>query len=144
MGNLPIPRRLRDLVGMCDARLVKYGLASIVALGSDAGLFLLLLGTGMGAVMASASGYCAGILVHWLVSSRLVFAEGAAARGSDERTRQKALFVGSALVGLAITTAIVGIGTLVHGDARIAKLLAILVSFQATYLLRRHIVFRAA
>ena len=60
---------------------------------------------------ASAIGYSAGIWVHWLVSSRLVFADGAAARGTGERHRQKMLFVGSALVGLAVTTAIVGTGT---------------------------------
>ena len=93
---------------------------------------------------ASSIGYCAGILVHWLVSSRLVFADGAAARGTGERHRQKLLFVGSALVGLAVTTAIVGGGSAFGLDPRIAKLLAIVVSFQTTYLLRRHIVFRAA
>ena len=94
--------------------------------------------------MASATGYCAGILVHWMVSSRLVFADGAAARGTDERHRQKLLFVGSALVGLAVTTAIVGGGSALGLDPRLAKLAAIVVSFQTTYLLRRHIVFRAA
>src|SRR3546814_19692316 len=83
-----------------------------------------------------------GILVHWLVSSRLVFADGTAARGSGERHRQKLLFVGSALVGLAVTTAIVGAGSALGLDPRLAKLAAILVRFQTTYLLRRHIVFR--
>ena len=68
----------------------------------------------------------------------------AAERGTGERHRQKLLFVGSALVGLAITTAIVGVGTAMGLDPRLAKLAAILVSFQTTYLLRRHIVFRAA
>ena len=113
-------------------------------LASDAGLFLLLLDAGLPPMAASAIGYCAGILVHWLVSSRLVFADGAAARGTGERHRQKLLFVGSALVGLAITTAIVGAGTALGLDPRLAKLAAIVVSFQATYMLRRHIVFRAA
>ena len=53
------------------------------------------------------------------------------------------LFVGSALVGLAVTTAIVGTGSAFGFDPRIAKLAAIVFSFQTTYLLRRHIVFRA-
>ena len=127
-----------------EIRWLNYLLASGLALGSDAGLFLLLLDAGLSPVAASAVGYCAGILVHWLVSSRLVFADGAAARGSDERHRQKLLFVGSALIGLAITTAIVGTGTALGLDPRLAKLAAIIVSFQTTYLLRRHIVFRAA
>lgn len=127
-----------------EIRWLNYLLASGLALGSDAGLFLLLLDAGLPPMAASAIGYCAGILVHWLVSSRLVFADGAAARGTGERHRQKLLFVGSALVGLAITTAIVGTGTALGLDPRLAKLAAIVVSFQATYMLRRHIVFRTA
>ncbi|MEQ1689130.1 MAG: GtrA family protein, partial [Sphingopyxis sp.] len=68
----------------------------------------------------------------------------AASRGSSERTRQKALFVGSALVGLTLTTAIVGGGSALGLDARLAKLVAILVSFPTIYILRRHFVFRVA
>lgn len=127
-----------------EIRWLNYLLASGLALGSDAGLFLLLLDAGLPPMAASAVGYCAGIFVHWLVSSRLVFADGAAERGTGERHRQKLLFVGSALIGLAITTAIVGTGTALGLDPRLAKLAAIIVSFQTTYLLRRHIVFRAA
>ncbi|UNU44395.1 GtrA family protein [Sphingopyxis sp. YF1] len=136
--------RLIDTVRRGEVRWINYLLASVLALGSDAGLFLLLLDAGLAAMAASAVGYCAGILVHWLVSSRLVFADGAAARGTGERHRQKMLFVGSALVGLAVTTAIVGTGTALGLDPRLAKLAAIVISFQTTYMLRRHIVFRAA
>ncbi|MEK6541356.1 MAG: GtrA family protein [Pseudomonadota bacterium] len=125
-----------------DVRWMRYVFASVMALATDAGLFLILLGTGMSAWSASAIGYSSGILVHWLVSSRIVFADGAATRGSDERTKQKALFALSALIGLAITTAIVGGGETAGLDARIAKLVAIAVSFQATYLLRARVVFR--
>lgn len=136
--------RLIDTIRRGEVRWINYLLASVLALGSDAGLFLLLLDAGLAAMAASAVGYCAGILVHWLVSSRLVFADGAAARGTGERHRQKMLFVGSALVGLAVTTAIVGSGTALGLDPRLAKLAAIVISFQTTYMLRRHIVFRAA
>jgi putative flippase GtrA len=136
--------RLVASVRRGEVRWVNYLLASALALGSDAGLFLLLLDAGLAPVPASATGYCAGILVHWLISSRLVFADGAAARGTGELHRQKLLFVGSAVVGLAVTTAIVGGGSALGLDPRLAKLVAIIVSFQTTYLLRRHIVFRAA
>lgn len=136
--------RLIASVRRGEVRWVNYLLASALALGSDAGLFLLLLDAGLAPVPASATGYCAGILVHWLFSSRLVFADGAAARGTGERHRQKLLFVGSAVVGLAVTTVIVGGGSALGLDPRLAKLVAIIVSFQTTYLLRRHIVFRAA
>jgi putative flippase GtrA len=121
-------------------RYIRYGIASAVALGSDLGLFLLFLNAGLGPTPASALGYSVGILVHWLISSRLVFAEGAAPRG-PERTRQKGLFVGSALVGLAITTVIVAFGSLIGLMPIAAKLIAIAASFQATYLLRKTIVF---
>ncbi len=125
-----------------EARWARYLGASVAALITDAGLFLLLLGVGMTALSASAMGYVTGIFVHWLVSSRLVFADGAAMRGTGQRNRQKALFVGSALIGLAITTAIVGSGEAMGFDPRLAKLIAIIVSFQTTYMLRRHVVFR--
>ena len=140
---LPVTRLIAS-VRRGEIRWLNYLLASGLALGSDAGLFLLLLDAGLSPVSASATGYCAGILVHWVVSSRLVFADGAAASGTGERHRQKLLFVGSALVGLAVTTAIVGGGSALGLDPRLAKLAAIIVSFQTTYLLRRHIVFRAA
>ena len=126
-----------------DVRWTRYVMASVVALATDAGLFLILLNSGLYAVAASAIGYASGIIVHWLVSSRMVFNEGAAARGSSERTRQKAMFVGSAVIGLTITTAIVGGGDAAGFDPRIAKMLAIAVSFQVTYLLRRRYVFAA-
>ena len=140
---LPVTKLIAS-VRRGEIRWLNYLLASGLALGSDAGLFLLLLDAGMTPVTASATGYCAGILVHWMVSSRLVFADGAAARGTGERHRQKLLFVGSALIGLAVTTAIVGGGSVLGLDPRLAKLVAIVVSFQTTYLLRRHIVFRTA
>lgn len=136
--------KLIDAVRHGEIRWINYLLASVLALGSDAGLFLLLLDAGLAPMSASAVGYCMGIFVHWLVSSRLVFADGTAARGTGERHRQKMLFVGSALIGLAVTTAIVGGGSALGLDPRLAKLVAIVVSFQTTYLLRRHIVFRAA
>jgi putative flippase GtrA len=140
---LPVTK-LIGAVRRGEIRWLNYLLASVLALGSDAALFLLLLDSALSPMAASAVGYCAGILVHWLVSSRLVFADGAAARGTGERHRQKMLFVGSALVGLAVTTAIVGTGSALGLDPRLAKLAAIVVSFQTTYLLRRHIVFRTA
>ena len=136
--------KLIDAARRREIRLINYLVASVLALGIDAGLFLLLLDAGLAPMTASAVGYCAGIVVHWLVSSRLVFADWAAARGTGERHRQKMLFVGSALVGLAVTTSIVGTGSMFGFDPRLAKLAAIIVSFQITYMLRCHIVFRAA
>ena len=124
-----------------DMRLIRYGLASIGALAVDMGMFLALLSAGMWAASASAIGYCGGIVAHWLMSSRAVFI-GNVATGRTARTRQKALFVGSALVGLAVTFGIVWSGEAAGLDPRIAKLIAILVSFAITWLLRSRVVFR--
>jgi putative flippase GtrA len=130
-------QRLSALMGLTY---VRYGIGSVVALGSDVGLFMVLMALGLAAVPASALGYTLGIFIHWLISSRLVFASAAAPAG-PARTRQKTLFVGSALVGLALTTGIVALGGLLGLMPFIAKLCAIVVSFQATYLLRKTMVF---
>jgi len=109
----------------------------------DIACFLALLALGTWPATASAIGYCAGIAAHWLLSSRAVFADVVAARGLA-RTRQKAMFVISALLGLMLTTGIVWASDAAQIDPRAAKLVAIGVSFAATWLLRSKIVFRAA
>lgn len=131
------------LLKFADIRLVRYGLASVGALAIDVGSFLAVLAAGLPAVAASALGYSIGIVTHWLLSSRAVFADSVAERGPG-RTRQKALFVGSALIGLALTTAIVGVADAGGLDPRVAKLGAIVVSFAATWMLRNRVVFRRA
>lgn len=130
------------LTRIADLRAIRYLLASVGALAVDMGSFLALLSLGVWPATASAIGYGAGIIAHWLMSSRAVFSDTVALRGVA-RTRQKALFVGSALAGLALTTVIVGAGDSAGLDPRIAKLFAIAVSFTVTWLLRSRIVFRA-
>jgi putative flippase GtrA len=129
------------LIRLRDVRFIRYVLASVGALAVDMGCFLALLSAGMWAAGASAIAYCAGIIAHWLMSSRAVFIGNVAERGA-ERTKQKALFVISALVGLGLTTAIVWAGDVSGFDPRLAKLVAIAVSFAATWLLRSKVVFR--
>ncbi|WP_369800767.1 GtrA family protein [Novosphingobium sp. AAP83] len=120
--------------------LLRYLLASVGALAVDMVSFLALLALGVVPVLASAAGYSLGIVAHWLLSSRAVFTDSVAEeRGA--RTRQKALFVGSALVGLVLTTLIVGMGTVLGVDSRLSKIIAIAISFAATWLLRKRIVF---
>ncbi len=124
-----------------DARFIRYVLASVGALAVDMGCFLALLALGTWPAGASAIAYCAGILAHWLMSSRAVFTGNVAERGAA-RTRQKALFVISALLGLALTTGMVWGGDAAGIDPRLAKLAAIGVSFAATWIIRSTIVFR--
>ncbi len=120
----------------------RYLAASVVALAFDMGSFLMLLALGIAAAPASALSYSLGIVVHWFISSRAVFVDGVAERG-PARTRQKALFVCSALIGLALTASIVGLGSALGIDPRLAKIAAVGVSFAATWLLRARIVFAA-
>jgi putative flippase GtrA len=119
---------------------LRYILSSAGALAVDMSLFMALFHLGVFPAAASAIGYMSGIAAHWLLSSRAVFADNVAQRGRG-RDRQKALFLGSALVGLAITTLTVGAGDLAGLDPRLAKLVAIAISFQATYLMRKKVVF---
>lgn len=132
---LPMIDRLRRIV------LLRYLLASVGALAVDMGSFLALLALGVMPVLASAAGYTLGIVAHWLLSSRAVFTDSVAEERTA-RTRQKALFVGSALIGLALTTMIVGAGTAIGLDSRLSKIVAIGVSFTVTWLLRKRVVFQ--
>ena len=131
------------VIRIADLRLVRYGLASVGALAVDLGSFLALLALGAPAAASSALGYGLGIVAHWLLSSRAVFADTVATRGR-ERTKQKALFVVSAMIGLGLTTGIVGLADLGGLDPRLAKLVAIAVSFTVTWMLRNKVVFRSA
>lgn len=134
-----MPPLVRRLIAL---RFTRYVLASVGALAVDLGAFLALLAMAAAPWAASATGYSLGILAHWLLSSRTVFGADVAERGAA-RTRQKALFVISALIGLGLTTAIVA-GAAAGGiDPRLAKLVAIAASFFTTWLLRNRIVFRA-
>ena len=131
------------LLKLCDTRLIRYAIASVGALAVDMGMFLALLTLGVWPAAASAASYSLGIVAHWLMSSRAVFSDLVAERGT-ERTRQKAMFVVSALIGLAVTTAIVWTGSDTGADPRAAKGVAVLVSFAVTWLLRQRVVFRSA
>jgi putative flippase GtrA len=125
-----------------DIRFLRYLAASVGALAVDVGAFLAAMAVGMAAGPASALGYSLGILAHWLLSSRAVFQDSVAERGRA-RTRQKALFVISALVGLALTTLIVVLADYAGVDPRLGKAVAIVVSFAATWLVRSRIVFQS-
>jgi len=119
---------------------LRYIGASAVSLGVDFAIFMIALSLGVPPALAAACGYVVGIVSHWLISSRMVFI-GHVAESTAGRRQQQALFILSALVGLGITTGIVGLGTRYGLDPRIAKGIAIVVSFQATYVLRKKVVF---
>lgn len=127
---------------LSDLTILRYLLASVGALAVDMGSFLGLMALGLAATPASAAGYTLGILAHWLLSSRTVFT-GRVAQSGIARTRQKVLFVVSALAGLALTTGIVAAAQALSIDPRAGKLVAIVLSFALTWWLRNVVVFRA-
>lgn len=121
-------------------RWFRYLGASVVALAVDLLAFFTLIHLGFASLTAGAVSYSCGIVVHWLVSSRLVFT-GHVAGDPVLRRRQQLQFALSAAVGLFVTQAVISMGDALLLDPRISKLFAVGVSFQLTYLLRSRIVF---
>ncbi len=119
---------------------LRYIAVSAAALAVDMAAFLLLIGVDALPALASGLSYLIGMVAHWFLSSRLVFGSFLAQSGAP-RGRQQGLFFASALAGLSITMAIVGTGDWIGIDPRIAKIVAVAISFNATYLIRRKIVF---
>lgn len=120
--------------------ITRYLAASIIALAFDVALFASLVTFAVDPTIASAAGYAAGIIVHWLVSSNVVFV-GKTRDGAALHV-QRALFAGSALVGLAITVATVEAFGRLGAHPMAAKGIAIGVSFVAVYAMRKWGVFR--
>lgn len=131
--------RAVQLVG--SWRYARYLVASAISLGVDLASFLLMLQINVRAVQASMLGYVSGLVVHWLLSSRLIFADKIQPT-VNIWNRQKLLFVISALIGLAITAAMIECGLRLGINPGLSKLAAIAVSFHVTYILRRCLVFR--
>jgi len=135
VGNLPGPLALLGRFSI-----TRYLLASIVSLAFDVALFMVLVAFMTDPGWASAAGYTAGIVVHWLISSSFVF-PGKTKDGAALQL-QRLGFIGTAVLGLGITVSIVssltGFGIL----PVVAKGAAVFVSFFAVYAARKYGVFR--
>lgn len=133
-----LPYRAVQLVSL---RYAGYLAVSAISLGVDLASFFLMLQMNVAPVHSAMLGYAAGLVAHWFLSSRLIFADRVQP-ASFARSRQKLFFVISALVGLAITAAMIKCGLQLGIHPGLSKLAAIVVSFHATYFLRRTVVFR--
>ena len=120
--------------------ITRYLVASVIALAFDVALFASMVTLGVDPTMASALGYCAGIIVHWMVSANIVFT-GKTRDGAALHV-QRVLFAGSAMVGLAITVVTVELLGRAGLYAIAAKGVAVGVSFGAVYAMRKWGVFR--
>nr|WP_298400069.1 GtrA family protein [Sphingobium sp.] len=118
--------------------MLRYLIASICALALDMALFLGLTRAGLPNAVAATGGYGAGLLLHWIISTRFVFL---CERPSHA---QRLAFVASALVGLLATVAIIEILSRLGLGHAASKLVAIPVSFGAVYAIRKYSVFAPA
>ena len=124
--------------------LPRYFLASVLALAIDYGIYLLILrfGGNVSPPLAAAPAYIAGAVVHYCVSRHFVFPQGWLHR---HRLREFALFLSSGLLGALLTSGVVWAVSSIPGSGiHWPKIAAIGVSFVATYLIRKYLVFRAA
>ncbi|NCN85348.1 MAG: GtrA family protein [Sphingomonadales bacterium] len=135
VGNLPTPLALLHRFSI-----TRYLLASIVSLAFDVSLFMVLVAFLVDPGWASALGYSVGIVVHWLISSSFVF-PGKSRQGGALQL-QRLGFVGTAILGLGITVAMVSWLTELQFSPVVAKGSAVFVSFFVVYLTRKFGVFR--
>ncbi len=118
----------------------RYFGASVIALIIDIFIYSAAIFLSVIPSVASAIGYSIGIIVHWALSSNFVFI-GKKKQGVQLHF-QRALFAGSALLGLGITIGTVQILTSADIGPIIAKLCAVIISFFTVYALRKWGVFR--
>lgn len=133
--------RLLTPLGMIVARLTlaRYTLASLCALCVDMIVFLALAHFGAPPLVAAFCGYCAGLVLHWLLSIRFVFIHNGAGTNG-----QRLAFIASAVLGLGITMATVSVLCDMGLAPALAKILAIPTSFLTVYMIRRYGIFARA
>jgi putative flippase GtrA len=151
MDFISAPMRARLVASATAARyqpllsrvtqLSRYSAASALALALDFATYLSLAGGGMKPVLAGVLGYSAGLVLHFVLSSRFVFN----ATASDKtRARLMGEFALSGLAGIGATAIVMAIATDLAGlPGLVAKMLAAGASFVLVYWLRCTIVFAA-
>lgn len=139
-----MPQLVRSLAGPFNAIIgrftfTRYLMASICALSGDFALFMMLNHMGLPPAIAALGGYSGGLVLHWLISVHFVFEMQQPATHA-----QRIAFIASALIGMAITMAVVG-GLSGLGIApALAKLMAVPVSFLSVYAIRKYGIFARA
>jgi putative flippase GtrA len=120
-------------------QLSRYSIASAVALGVDFGVYIALCALTVKAPLAGIVGYAAGMLVHYILSSNLVFDVAQSPKSASRRLTE---FVFSGVFGLILTGSTIAVLTELFSIAPLAaKVFAVLVSFTAVFLIRRWFVF---
>jgi putative flippase GtrA len=131
--------RARAGLGDVLPQIGRYGIVSVMALGADFALFLVLAQAGLRPSLAGAAGYAFGLILHFLLSVRFVFD---ADRSAKSQPRLFGEFAVSGAVGMCITAGTIAVATdAFHLAPVIGKVLAVGVSFLVVFALRRAIVF---
>lgn len=137
--------RVRALVAAHGAllrELIGYVAVSALALGVDFLVYWMLLDIADIAAIPAAIGYMCGLVVHYLLASRLVFVGRLTRHGVAAEAPTFAKYLASGVLGLVLTAGIVGVcAELLDWNPITAKVLATAVAFVAVYLARRYVVF---
>jgi putative flippase GtrA len=130
----------QNAIQFVSSKLFGYAGVSVVALGCDVAIYSANVASNMNHTLAAALGYMSGLLVHFLLSRRLVFNSQARGKGA---VLEALGFLISGFAGLAITSSVVFlVSDVLNLGSVIAKLAAIIASFSAVYLMRSKIVFK--
>ena len=135
-----IPERHRGAV----LQFVGYAVVSAIALVVDTSIFWLLLKPLKLAAKAAVCGYVCGVLTHYTLSSRIVFASRLQGRGVKAEAPVLAKFFAAGALGLIVTAVTVGIladGLGLH--PLLAKFFAAGLSFGTVFTAMRVFVFNA-
>ena len=136
---------LPDAVRPVALQFAGYVAVSGVAFVVDFSIYCMLLRPLRIATAAAVAGYVAGVLVHYLLSSRVVFARQLRVRGVASEAPVLAQFFAAGGTGLAVTAVTVGVLADGLGVPPIAaKLVATCLSFVCVFSALRLFVFNTA
>jgi putative flippase GtrA len=137
--------RIERVVGGTNgvgAESCRYSVVSVLALGCDLVIYTALLQLGSVPTAAGATGYIAGLCLHYCLSTSWVFPDPV---GKRRAIPTFAKFAATGLLGVATTAAIIGALTASGlAGAFAAKAAAVGVTYVAVFLLRRGFVFAGA
>jgi putative flippase GtrA len=120
-------------------QLSRYVVVSGLALALDLGVFLLMNRLLALPTLAGVVGYACGIVLHYHLSRRFVFADAVATKSAHRLFGE---FFASGLIGLVVTAAVIAFATSALDIGPLAaKLIAIAASFLGVFVIRRTVVF---
>ena len=123
-----------------SVQILRYGVVGFIAFVVDFTLLIgLAEGVGMDYLTSAAFGFLAGLVVNYYLSVSWVFSH----RSLDNRQVEFLLFAAVGVAGLAVTEAILFLGTELSGmDYRLSKIVAVVVVLFWNFGLRKFLLFR--